>query len=100
MGEGHISTTRGIGGKIHVARYKYGVAFALSLVCQGAIAVPMLLLVIGCVDTSGLDNNIILKLLHFLQLPLYFLRKGSKAGSSIPSSSAVAVPSGCSKHFG
>ena len=76
MGQGHISTTRGIGGNIHVPRHKYGDGFALSLVCQGAILVPVLPPVIGCADIASPDNHSILKLLHFLQLPLYFLPEG------------------------
>ena len=94
MGQRHVWTTRGIGGNIHVARHKYGEGFALSLVCQGAIPVPMLPPIIGSADIVGPNNHNILKILHFLQLPLYFLREGvqGRQGSSIPSSSHSGNP--------
>ena len=76
MGQRHISTTKGIGGNIHVARHKYEEGFALSLVCQGAVPVLILLHVIGRADIAGPSNHNIPKLLHFLQLPLQFLREG------------------------
>ena len=94
MGQGHISTTRGSGGNIHVTRHKYGEGFAPVLCVKGRsrcqccrLSLVARMWPARTISTTTSSNSF-----NFSTSRCTSFARASKAGSSIPSSSGSGTP--------